>query len=130
LRPNNPIASLLFDVLFVFVASGQDRMFSRDLVDCLNHEFKERPWMQLPGLRPSEKGPGVADYWLARQLRTYGIRSKTLRLKGVLGKGYVKEDMDEVFHRYVPQTEVDAAMADLAARTVAEDGIGEASGTE
>jgi hypothetical protein len=59
---SNPIASLLLDILVAFCVSQIDRMFSRDLVDYLNH-CRDHPWLEVVDGKP------ITDRWLSRQLR-------------------------------------------------------------
>jgi uncharacterized protein DUF3631 len=105
-QENNPIGSLLLDILVVFVQTEEDRMFSRDLVEGLN-QFGERPWAEL------RKGKVITELWLAQQLRPYGVRPATLRIAGVKAKGYVQADFGEVFRRYIPSSEVEALRAEV-----------------
>jgi hypothetical protein len=115
-QEGSPVGTLLFDLFYIFAASGQERVFSRDLVDGLNFGFKERPWMHLPGLRANAERPKVTEVWLARQLRPYGIRSSTLRLADKVGRGYLKKEMEEAFRRYVSRSELEAARAEMEVR--------------
>ena len=99
---NNPISSFLFDLFFVFAVNEGKRMFTPDLLAWLNSaRFAERPW------REARKGKPVTEIWLAQQLRPYGVRPKTFRVEGKLGKGYLQEEIMEVCGRYVPQSEVE-----------------------
>ncbi len=40
-------------------------------------------------------------------LRRYGVRPKTMWIQGAVAKGYMKEDFEEVFGRYVTKTDVE-----------------------
>ena len=53
--------------------------------------------------------------WLAKLLRPYGIRPKTLWIEEVCGKGYMMDDFKEAFRRYVPRSEALAFKEELAA---------------
>jgi hypothetical protein len=44
--------------------------------------------------------------WLSQQLRPYGIRPKTIRVGELTSKGYLKAEFIEVFHRYIPASEI------------------------
>jgi hypothetical protein len=109
-RENNPIGSLLLDIFLLFAMSGQDRLPTRALIDALNTQFTERPWME------TRKGQRSTEMWLSEQLRPFGISPRTLRNQNTLAKGYVREDFDEAFRRYIPTGELDAlrAMAENA----------------
>jgi hypothetical protein len=52
--------------------------------------------------------------WLALQLRPYGLRPRTIRIGDNVAKGYVLEEMLEVFERYVPRSELDNFKAEFA----------------
>src|SRR2546422_7140049 len=65
--------------------------------------YGNRPWAE--GL----KGERIDEYWLANQLRRYGVRPKTLWVQGVAAKGYVREDFEEVFRRYITPRDVEEA---------------------
>jgi putative DNA primase/helicase len=108
------IGSLLLDIFGGFAVRGAERLLSRDLVAWLNR-MQERPWMELPGLRSVEGGTRreVTELWLSRQLRPYGVRPKNMRDGERVGKGYLQEEMVEVFRRYVPRAEVEAFKADV-----------------
>jgi hypothetical protein len=55
------------------------------------------PWNNL-------KGKPITDNQLARRLRQYGVKSKTLRLEdNVFAKGYAREDLHDVWRRYLPR---------------------------
>ena len=100
-QENNPISSFLFDLFFVFTLNEAQRMFTHDLVDWLNCDrFAHRPW------REARKGKPVTDIWVSQQLRPYGIRPKTFRIEGALGRGYLQEDLIEICRRYIPESEV------------------------
>jgi hypothetical protein len=55
------------------------------------------PWNNL-------NGKPINDNQLARRLRQYGVKSKTLRLEdNVFAKGYAREDLHDVWRRYLPR---------------------------
>jgi hypothetical protein len=110
----NPIGALLFDIFRGICVTESDRISSHGLVYWLN-QFTDRPWHDLPGLRSADGGrrKEVTELWLAQQLRPYGIRPKTIRISDKTAKGYLQEDMLEIFQRYIPRSEVDAFKADL-----------------
>lgn len=60
----------------------------------------DRPWGNWGKGRPS---PGLTQRDLARILRPYGIKPKTIRLPaGITKKGYMREQFVDVWDRYVP----------------------------
>ena len=99
---SNVIGLLLIHIFAEFRKRASGRMFSRDLVAELN-AYGNRPWAE--GL----KGERIDEYWLANQLRRYGVRPKTLWVQGVAAKGYVREDFEEVFRRYITPKDVEEA---------------------
>jgi SAM-dependent methyltransferase len=101
----SPMGALLLDILIEFLAAKADRLFSRDLVFQLNH-VPDRPWLE------NVRGNDITELWLGRQLRAYGIQSRTLRIGEARGKGYWREDFREVFARYIPKSESDALRAE------------------
>jgi hypothetical protein len=101
---SSPITSLLIDILTQFITTGQDRIFSRRLLAALN-ESPERPWSAM------KNGREISEHWLGQQLRPYGIRSRTIRQGELTAKGYSRDDMVEVFRRYIPRSEVEAMFA-------------------
>jgi putative DNA primase/helicase len=111
----SPIGALLFDIYAGIARKESERIFSRDLVDWLNG-FTDRPWLDLPGLRfvDSGKRKQMTELWLAQQLRPYGLRPRTIRIGDNIAKGYVLDEMIEVFQRYVPRSELDNFKAEFA----------------
>jgi len=111
----SPIGALLFDIYWGIARQKSERIFSRDLVDWLNG-FTDRPWFDLPGLRlvDSGKRKQMTELWLAQQLRPYGLRPRTIRIGDDIAKGYVLEEMIEVFQRYMPRSELDNFKAQYA----------------
>jgi hypothetical protein len=129
-QENSPIGSLLLDICLMFTitnasespASGQPRrdgrIFTRTLLEGLSTRFGNRPWAEMAGFRGATtngKGKELTDTWLARQLRPYGIRSKTIWIGEEHAKGYVEEDFTEVFRRYIPRSEIEAWKAEWTA---------------
>jgi hypothetical protein len=110
---SNPIAVLLFDVFMHFNFAKTDRLFSSQLVESLNY-YPGRPWKDLLRVKP------IDDRRLARQLSTYGIRPRNLRINGEQAKGYCQKDMVEPVRRYVPKTEARALIDEL--KPAAEEG--------
>ena len=107
-RENNPIGSLLLDMMVVFIEANTERMFTRTLLAGLNR-FVERPWTELT------RGKEITDQILARVLRPYAVYPRTFWIEGASAKGYAKSDFEEVFKRYIPRSEIDALLAADAA---------------
>lgn len=105
----NPIASLLLDILLVFSGANVDRIFSRELVTGLNR-LGERPWNEM------NRGREITELWLSKRLRTYGLKPRNIRVAEVQAKGYARGDFDEVFRRYIPKTEIETWLAEVKER--------------
>jgi len=104
-QERNPIGSLFLDILLCFTQAKADRMFSRTLAAELDR-FVERPWSDL------RKGKEMTGPLLARVLRPYGLRSKTMWIAGEAAKGYLMADLEEAFRRYIPRSEWEALKAE------------------
>jgi putative DNA primase/helicase len=117
-QSRSPIGSLLFDIFCGMCVTQSDRISSHDLVNWLNR-YTDRPWQDLPGLRLVDSGrrKEITELWLSQQLRPYGIRPKTIRIGDRTPKGYVEDDMLEMFQRYVPRSELDEFKAERERQT-------------
>lgn len=85
---------LLADIRQVFNEANAERMFSRTLIENL-YAMSDRPWPE------ANRGKPITETWLARQLRGFGINSRTLRISDHRAKGYEAADFAEVFERYL-----------------------------
>lgn len=103
-QENSPIGALLLDILLFLLRENATRIHSRTLVAGLT-TILERPWAELRNGKP------ITESWLARQLRPYGIRPKTIWIGRIVAKGYSKEDFAEAFRRYIPRSELEALRA-------------------
>src|SRR5262249_26788442 len=84
---------LLADVRTVF-GDEQQLATKKILVElCL---IEDAPWNDL-------KGKAITHNQLARRLKQYGVKPKTLRLDdGHFAKGYARADLHDVWRRYLP----------------------------
>jgi hypothetical protein len=98
---HNPIGALLLDLLLCFTEPKSDRHLSRDLVEQLKRR-RDRPWRQ------ARKGKEIDEIWLAQQLRPYGVRPRPIWVNNAVGKGYLYEDLDPVFKRYITRADFEA----------------------
>ena len=88
---------LLHDIQFIFHDRNCDRIHSADLVRYLV-DMEERPWCEW------KRGNPMTANSLAKQLKTFGIRSKSIRI-GVPSKtlkGYELKQFTDSFSRYIP----------------------------
>jgi hypothetical protein len=109
-QESSPIGALLLDILILFTkaaareqkagAKPEGRIFSRMLVERLNG-FGDRPWAE------GRKGKAITDMWLAKALRPYGVRPKTMWIGETAAKGYAEVDFKEAFRRYIPRSEIE-----------------------
>jgi hypothetical protein len=85
--------------------------------------IEDAPWNDL-------KGKPITDNQLARRLKQYGVKSKTLRV-GVdqFAKGYTREDLHDVWRRYLPPLSEKPVTADTAVTTLSFQGVGAAATT-
>ena len=104
---NNPIGALLLDILVYFTVSESERVFSRTLVAELNTRC-DPVWAEL------RKGKELTEMSLARVLRSYGVRPRTIWIGETSAKGYVKDDFNEVFRRYITKSQLEALRAEIA----------------
>jgi hypothetical protein len=75
-----------------------DRWFSEEICAVLR-EREERPWGYWGSRRSS---PGFNQGDLARQLRRFGIRPRSIRKGHKTAKGYRREQFEEAWARYLP----------------------------
>jgi hypothetical protein len=59
-------------------------------------KLEEAPWSEVAG------GAPLNARGLAQRLKQYGVSSKPLRLGGAVAKGYAREDLWDVWQRYLP----------------------------
>jgi len=85
---------LLQDIRDVF--DEKDRLSSKELVDALV-AIEDHPWCEW-------RGRGLTQNILARLLKPFQIKSRTIRIENAVSKGYQKEQFDDVFARYLPPT--------------------------
>src|ERR1043166_4198961 len=109
-QESNPISSLLLDIFILFTVAPGHRLFTRDLVFQLNARSPDRPWAE------SLKGKPVTDLWLAKQLRPYSIKSRTIWIGDEHAKGYEEQDFEDTMRRYVARADFEALKAEWAAQ--------------
>ena len=88
-------SKLLGDIKGIFQAGNLDRIFSNDLVEALK-DLPESPWADW------SKGKGLTTNGLARLLKPFGVKSKTMRIDEDRFKGYSLESFQDAFKRYIP----------------------------
>jgi hypothetical protein len=83
---------LLADLQAIF--QGQQEMPSKTILGRLL-ELPESPWGDLHGKPLDERG-------LARRLRAYGVKPKTIRTNSGTPRGYSRADLEDQWLRYLP----------------------------
>jgi hypothetical protein len=84
---------LLGDLRTVF--GVKDEALTTKTILARLHELEDAPWSDL-------KGKPLNDNQLARRLRQYEIKSKTIRIGDATPKGYTRADFHEAWRRYLP----------------------------
>jgi len=86
---------LLKDIQNIFKSHPDGRIFSDDLVEALTDK-KESPWCDW------NRGKGLTQNGMARLLRPFSVKSKTMRIGENLKKGYALDSFNDAFKRYIP----------------------------
>ena len=84
---------LLRDIQDIF--KSHQRIFSDDLVEALT-DIKESPWVDW------NRGKGLTQNGLARLLKPFDVRSKTMRIGDKRRSGYSADSFRDAFKRYIP----------------------------
>lgn len=95
---------LLADIYSIF--NGHDQMSTEDLLAALTG-MDEAPWDDLYGKPLNPRS-------LAQRLRKYEISSKNVRTPLGVVKGYSREDLWDVWQRYLPHLVARSGVADVA----------------
>jgi hypothetical protein len=89
---------LLGDLRTVF--GPKDEALSTKTILARLHEIEDAPWRDVGG-KGKESKP-LNDNQLARRLRQYDIKPKTIRIGDATPKGYARADFYEAWRRYLP----------------------------
>jgi len=87
-------AELLTDIRSVFDERQSDRIATADLLQALTGD-DIKPWATY------NRGKPMSPRQLVKQLKSYGIFPKTIRVGSETAKGYLHLDFDDVFQRYL-----------------------------
>jgi hypothetical protein len=85
---------LLADLKTVFDKRGEDKLATSVILTDLVG-LPESPWGDL-------KGKPITDRTLASKLRQYGVKSKDIYVQDKSLKGYTRDDLHDVWVRYLP----------------------------
>jgi hypothetical protein len=88
---------LLRGIRTVFQSQGVDRIGSADLAEALAN-IEESPWGAW------NRGKPITAAKLARMLSPFGITSGDIRFSNSVKKGYLIEDFEDSWNRYLPTT--------------------------
>ncbi len=108
-RTENIGVELLLDIMSIFLQSGREKVFSRELIATLR---EGRGGMKSLALTDS----AIQERGIARILRSYGIRPKILRIGKEVNRGYEVDSLREALTRYVPGKEVQERLKELERR--------------
>jgi hypothetical protein len=105
----NAATELLLDIVSVFLETGREKIFSRDLAGI----FRDG----RDGLRSlALKGSAFDEYAISKLLRPYGVRPATIRIGTEVNKGYASVDFREALKHYVSGPEIDVRKKELHRR--------------
>jgi hypothetical protein len=103
---------LLVDIREVYARQCIERLSSSALCDNLALR-EERPWGTW------NHGKPMTPVQLARLLKPFGVSSRTVRLEGQgTLRGYVVEDFNDAFTRYLPSLSLDSTIAKCNSATI------------
>jgi hypothetical protein len=83
---------LLTDLRSIF--EGEQELPSKTILERLQG-LRESPWGDLQGKPLDERG-------LAKRLRAYGVKPKTIRTAAGTPRGYSRADLEDQWRRYLP----------------------------
>jgi hypothetical protein len=86
---------LLQDIQKIFLNANLDRIFSEDLVNRLV-AMEDKPWGEW------YRGKPITKNTLAKHLKQFAIKPKTIRIDTITKKGYDISQFQESFSRYLP----------------------------
>jgi len=94
---------LLADIRDIYIKEGCDRLESAVLVESLG-AMEERPWAEC-----GKQGKPITAPQLARLLRPFGIAPRNIAIDALRHKGYLREQFEDAFSRYLPDPSQSAA---------------------
>jgi hypothetical protein len=104
-RPTEELGvTLLRDIRAVFHATRGDRITSLDLVASLV-DMDDAPWSEWRGVRDDESPRRLSQGQLAKTLRPFDIKPRTIRLTRGTAKGYLRAHFADAWESYCDDTE-------------------------
>jgi hypothetical protein len=107
---------LLDDLRGLFRRRGVDRMFTDEILEPL-YAIEDAPWGD------DEYGRKLNANAMARLLRPFGIKPKTVRRGTATRKGYFRQDFEDSWSRYLPQEEEETSHRHTDAKHTGCDGV-------
>ncbi|MEP7027665.1 MAG: DUF3631 domain-containing protein [Candidatus Eisenbacteria bacterium] len=95
-EPTSSSVDLLADTRIVFGHLGSDRISSKELVASLR-ALEDRPWADW------NHGRGISPGKVAAMLKAFGIRPGSVRFGQETLKGYLLEQFEDAWARYLPE---------------------------
>jgi len=86
---------MLGDIKEIFATRGVDKVFSQDMMSDLI-DLDDRPWADW------RRGNSITKNSVARLLKPYKIKPKSIRFGSETGKGYTLKSFEDAFSRYLP----------------------------
>ena len=105
-------AQILADIRSIFTDKNLTQLHSQDLVDQLI-EMDDHPWVEWKHGKPMTKTS------LARLIKPYGVRSKSVRTHFGVRRGYTITQFQDAFARYLPHSPPQSATTLQASKDVA-----------
>jgi len=103
---------LLNDIRSVFNARCVDRIWSRSLVDALN-AMDDAPWSEWRGICDNQNPRRLSQGELAKALRPFAIRSRSIRLGNSTAKGYFRSQFEQAWAAYCREDGTPAQGGDI-----------------
>jgi putative DNA primase/helicase len=106
---DNSGAELLLDILSIFIQSAREKILIRDLALTLR---EGRSGMKSFALKYST----INEQRISQILRSYGIKTTTIRVGKEVARGYTVTQFKEAIKRYVPRNDFQARVEELRRR--------------
>ena len=92
---SSPRVQLLIDLQNLFAERNTNHLTSKTICTALAL-LEDKPWPEY------SRGAPITPTQLAKLLKPFGVRPKTIRIEADTKKGYRLTDLAEHFERYIP----------------------------
>jgi hypothetical protein len=99
---------LLADIKAMFESRGCTKLSSEELVGALN-QCELSPWADI------DRGRGLTKHKVSRMLRSFGITPRVVRIGDATPRGYMREDLEPVWGRYLAADSTSSIQSGLKA---------------